>query len=104
MSDDEQLIANVLNATARQRASQLMAQSELPAPAGSAFNHARLNDPTVAVMLEMGKSLEAIIGQLASEKKQYLKRIVELECIAPRKIVLPGGGVMVWRCPDELVP
>lgn len=54
-------------------------------------------------MLEMGKPLEAIIGQLYSEKKQYLKRIVELESIAPRKIVLPDGRVMVWRCPDAFI-
>ena len=55
-------------------------------------------------MLKEGAGPEAIIGQLAADKEQYLKRIMELESIAPRKIVLPDGRVMVWQCPLELVP
>lgn len=65
---------------------------------------ARLNDVTVAKMLRQNQTLENIIGQLAAEKELYVKRIMELESIAPRKIVLLDGCVMVWRCPDELVP
>ena len=55
-------------------------------------------------MLKMGKPLEDIIGELVAEKGKYLRRIMELESIAPRKIVLPDGRVMVWRCPDAFVP
>jgi hypothetical protein len=55
-------------------------------------------------MLRAGEGPEAIIGQLAADKEQYLKRIMELESIAPRKVVLPDGRVMIWQCPLELVP
>ncbi len=70
----------------------------------SAFERAKYNDATVARMLREGAGAEAIIGQLAADKEQYLKRIIELERIAPRKILLPDGRVLIWTCPDELVP
>ena len=74
-------------------------------PAGSAsFERARLNDVTVAMMLRQNQPLENIVGQLAAEKELYVKRIMELESIAPRKIVMPDGKMMLWQCPAELVP
>lgn len=69
-----------------------------------AFDRVRLTDSTVHAMLKHGRSLEETIVALVCEKNLFMQRIVELESIAPRKIVLPDGRVMVWRCPDELVP
>lgn len=71
---------------------------------GSAFDRVRLTDATVNAMLKHGRSLEETIVALVCEKNRFTQRIIELESIAPRKIVLPDGRVMVWRCPDELVP
>ena len=76
----------------------------LPPATGSAFARVRLTDATVNAMLKHGRSLEEIIVALVCEKNRFTQRIIELESIAPRKIVLPDGHVMVWRCPDELVP
>ena len=73
-------------------------------PAGSAFDRVRLTDVTVHQMLAHGRSLEETIVALVCEKNRFTQRIMELESIAPRKIVLPDGRVVVWRCPDELVP
>lgn len=70
----------------------------------SAFDRVRLTDATVNAMLKHGRSLEETIVALVCEKNRFTQRIIELESIAPRKIVLPDGRVMVWRCPDELVP
>ena len=76
----------------------------LPPATGSAFDRVRLTDATVHQMLAHGRSLEETIVALVCEKNRFTQRIIELESIAPRKIVLPDGRVMVWRCPDELVP
>ena len=68
------------------------------------FARVRLSDVTVNAMLKHGRTLEETIVALVCEKNRFTQRIIELENIAPRKIVLPDGCVMVWRCPDELVP
>lgn len=69
-----------------------------------AFEWAKYNDAMVAKMLKEGADLESVIAQLAADKEQYLKRIMELESIAPRKIMLPDGRVLAWQCTPELVP
>lgn len=61
-------------------------------------------DRTVRYMVYNGHDAQAIIGQLAKEKKELLDRIDKLREIAPRRIKLPGGGIAIWRCPDEMVP
>ena len=62
-------------------------------------------DATVHRMIQNGESsLEAVIAQLVDDKKALEKRLMELEMIAPRKIRLPDGRVMIYSCPDELVP
>lgn len=68
------------------------------------FEKARLNDATVNTMFKSGFTLAEIVGQLVTEKGQYKERILELIRIAPRKITLPDGSVVVWHCPDEFVP
>lgn len=75
-----------------------------PASAGSAFDRVRMNDATVHAMLKAGRTLEETIVALVCEKNRFVDRIVELEMIAPRRITLPDGRVVVWRCPDHLVP
>lgn len=68
------------------------------------FERAKQCDATVNRMLKCGASLQDIIGVLAAEKERLVGRITELEGIAPKKIALKNGQVMVWHCPDELVP
>jgi hypothetical protein len=68
------------------------------------YTWAYCNDQTVRYMVDTGEDAQAIIGQLAKEKKVLIDKILMLHSIAPRKVKLPGGGVAIWRCPDELVP
>ena len=73
------------------------------AAAQEAYRRAVLNDVTVHMMDRQKQPLELIVGVLADQKQKYVDRIMELESIVPRKIVMPDGRVMVWHCADELV-
>ena len=68
------------------------------------FERARLKDSTVMQMLHSGRSLKQIVGVLSEQKTRCVERIMELEAIAPRKIILPDGTIFVWRCPTEMLP
>ena len=70
----------------------------------NSFEHASMMDATVNAMRRAGRSLEGIIAQLVTEKESLRQRIMELDSIAPRKIKLEDGKVIVWRCPDHLIP
>lgn len=70
----------------------------------SLFDYALRNDLTVYRMIREGWPHKAIIGQLAIEKRERLKRIMELESIAPKKIRTRDGREFVHHCPNELVP
>lgn len=69
-----------------------------------AFEQIRQNDPTVNKMSRHGHGHIEIIVVLAQEKQQLLQKLIELSTIAPRKIKLPNGDVMIWHCPDKFVP
>lgn len=75
-----------------------------PLTGSALWERAKHNDATVAKGLKAGEGLETIIGYLAAEKEWMMKRLIALESIAPRKITLPDGRVMVWHCPDDLIP
>ena len=70
----------------------------------TAFECARYNDGTVNTMLCGGSPLTAIIAVMAREKSDLIKRIVELELIAPKKITMPDGSVRVYYAPEHLIP
>lgn len=71
---------------------------------GSTFDHLRLHNPIVAQIMRAGGTAEDCAVALAVYNDKLVERLMTLEGIAPRKIKLPDGRVMVWRCPDELVP
>jgi hypothetical protein len=54
-------------------------------------------------MLQYGCPKEQIISQLVDDKSKMFGRLVDLEMIAPRKIVA-GDRVFVQHCPDDLIP
>ena len=68
------------------------------------FAWAQSNDATVNAMLRRNACHTEIIATLALEKADFIKRIVELEMITPRKIRMPDGSVMIYRVPDNLIP
>jgi hypothetical protein len=65
---------------------------------------AKHTDATVRRILAAAGTEADCVVALVNEKEALVKRLMELESIAPRKIKLPNGTVMIWRCPDHLVP
>ena len=92
------------NDTAHLEPAKEKANEPLPRTPCSAFAWARYNDATVNAMLCGNACHTEIIAVLAREKADLIKRIVELELIAPKKITMPDGSVMVYRAPAHLLP
>lgn len=68
------------------------------------FQDVMLNDPTVNRIMKSGGTESACVVELANEKQRLMARIIELDSIAPKKYKTPDGRVMVWNCPEDLVP
>jgi hypothetical protein len=68
------------------------------------LEEAARTDATVQRLLEAGAKPYDIVNALVREKKAMLKRILELDSIAPRRIATPDGKIFIYRCPDEFVP
>ena len=54
--------------------------------------------------MKAGGTAEDCAVALSVEYDRLVDRVIALDSIAPRKIKLPDGRVLIWRCPDELVP
>lgn len=70
----------------------------------STFMHLRRTNPIVARIMKAGGTAEDCAVALAVEYDRLVDRVIALDSIAPRKLKLPDGRVLIWRCPDELVP
>lgn len=68
------------------------------------FQWAIDNDSIVRSVVESGGDATDCVVTLVKQKEGLLKRIMRLEGICPRKVILPGNEVLIWRCPDEFVP
>ena len=78
--------------------------TELPATTGSAFERCRHTNNTVNHILRSGGSLEDVVVALCGQNDAMLKRLIEVESYAPKKIKADDGKVYVWHCPDDLIP
>jgi hypothetical protein len=64
-----------------------------------------LNTSHVARHVHMlGGTAEEVAVALFEQIQTLEKQVAELRNIAPVKFTLGDGTVIVWRCPDELVP
>ena len=70
----------------------------------STFDQLRLHNPIVAHIMRAGGTAEDCAVALSAHIDRLVERLMTLEGIAPRKIKLPDGRVMVWHCPDRLIP
>lgn len=70
----------------------------------SDFIKATLTDATVHKILKSGGNLEDVVVALVNEKTELLGWLMAATTIAPKKIKTPDGKIMVWHCPDELIP
>lgn len=72
------------------------------------FEEAICTDATVHKILKRlgssASSYEDIIAALATEKVQLMDALIKSEAINPRKFVFPDGRVVVWRCPEHMIP
>jgi hypothetical protein len=68
------------------------------------FDEVFVNDPTVYNLLNSGGTARECIVALANEKAELIKKIVDLEMIVPKKYKLPDGKIVIWHCPDDLIP
>lgn len=62
------------------------------------------NDVTVRQMTKTNRSLAAIIVCLVNQKEELKRVMLQMDAICPRRIKLPNGTVMIYRCPDHLIP
>jgi hypothetical protein len=62
------------------------------------------NNYLVHTMARNGASLSEIIVALVNHISSQNKTISDLMAICPRRIKLDDGKVMIWHCPDDLVP
>ena len=70
----------------------------------STLQDARQTSPVVEHVLRAGGTLEDAVCALVNGQTALTNRLIELEGLAPRKIKMPDGRVLIWRCPEELVP
>jgi hypothetical protein len=68
------------------------------------LNFARFTSSTVNKILGQNGSLLDCVLALLTVISAQTDRILQLESIAPRKIVGPDGKTYIWRCPADLVP
>jgi len=54
--------------------------------------------------MRAGGTAEDCAVALSVHNDRLIDRLMTLEGIAPRRIKLSDGRVMVWRCPDHLIP
>jgi hypothetical protein len=86
-------------------------ESEQSQPSGDwreVLNAAAHREPLAAMLYRSDAPVDlvlaSILNELARLKKTTSSRILELENIAPKAYRMPNGSIMVWRCPDELIP
>lgn len=68
------------------------------------FMDAMLNDAQVTRIVESGGTCQDAVIALVNEKARLFQRIIELERIAPKKLAKADGSVLIWHCPDDLIP
>ena len=73
-------------------------------PGDSTFEQLRLHNPIVARVMDAGGTAEDCAIVLVYQNQLLIHRLIHMEGICPRRIRLPGGRELIWRCPDELVP
>jgi len=66
------------------------------------FEILRIRNPIVLSIMRYG-TVEDCAVALAGENELLLARIAELESVAPRRVRLPDGNILLWRAPDEAV-
>lgn len=62
------------------------------------------SEPLVRRILQDGGEFEDVICALIQERDLLREKVMELDAIAPKKRLTSDGRIMVWHCPNELIP
>jgi hypothetical protein len=60
--------------------------------------------PLVKALLTLDTTPDEIILMLAKLKNQLLQDVANLKLLAPKRIRMADGRLLIWRCPEELIP
>lgn len=63
-----------------------------------------VNDALLYEMHQRGMEFQKMVVVMSKDRELLMKRIIELESIAPRKLIGPHGIEYVWHCPNDLIP
>jgi len=78
-------------------------QKQLEDKCGS-IDDAIKNNTIVYRILKHGGSLEDVICALVNQQNTMQKALMGYYMICPRKFKIEDGKIMIWRCPDEMIP
>lgn len=70
----------------------------------SMYRYALASDATVRNAVSQADGLKLAIAHLVMEKQALVRKLIEIEAIAPRSYRMPDGRIMVWQCPEHLIP
>lgn len=68
------------------------------------LDEAAMHDASLHRILESGLDDRSNLLLIVNLNRLLTNRIAELSAIAPRRLRLPNGHTVVWRCPEELIP
>ena len=62
------------------------------------------NSSIVNYIIKSGGNIYDCIYWLVKHQEELQEKLIKLELISPKKIKLSDGKVVIWHCPDKLVP
>lgn len=68
------------------------------------FAEVRAENAVVHEVLSSGGSLEDCVVVLAGLLEKTRQQVVDLAAYAPTRVKCPDGRIVVWRCPEHLIP
>ena len=68
------------------------------------FEELTRKNQLVAAVMNSGGTAEDCAVALVEVNDRLKKHLMQLSSITPRRITNPDGTVMVWRCPEDLIP
>jgi hypothetical protein len=91
-------------AAAHHEIQDLRSVVNLPKEPRTSIGKATVTDPIVYRVIRDGGTLQDIICALVDDRKRLVDELCTLSTLAPRKVRLTDGTVVIYRAPDDLVP
>ena len=69
----------------------------------STFEEVKHKQHTVAAIISNGGNLEDCLLQVCNHNLALINKIMDLELIVPKIVILSDGKIMLYRCPEDLL-